>query len=261
MVANKAALDCRSQESSEKTRVSFGLATIASVSTSSQNNSTPDRPIVEPSAQPTSSEHSTPKRNSAISTAVTNAGIVTTPTGDRMIPSTVRQDGSIRKEIRIRPGYTPDEDVARYNVAERIKLRQQRLSNRMESTHGNEISGAETPDTSQRSVISTDKIESKSATDTDSKVEELADSITDNLQLQDKPKIKLVSKYADDRPSAELTFKQFKRPGEGNQSLGNTPRSSGGQNGKTNRSHFRSRRFPNHRDDIPTSLAPSDPSN
>ncbi|GAO49696.1 hypothetical protein SAICODRAFT_10300 [Saitoella complicata NRRL Y-17804] len=33
------------------------------------------------------------------------------------VPESVRPDGSVRKEIRIRPGYTPPEDVTRYRNA------------------------------------------------------------------------------------------------------------------------------------------------
>lgn len=42
------------------------------------------------------------------------AGIITAPTGERHIPASVRADGSKRKEIRIRPGYKPPEDVELY---------------------------------------------------------------------------------------------------------------------------------------------------
>ncbi len=42
------------------------------------------------------------------------AGIVDTPTGERHIPSSTRADGSKRKEIKIRPGYKPPEDVEVY---------------------------------------------------------------------------------------------------------------------------------------------------
>ncbi|KAK9467225.1 hypothetical protein V1512DRAFT_262244 [Lipomyces arxii] len=55
----------------------------------------------------------------------TNAGIVTTDSGERVIPSTPRKDGSVRKEIKVRPGFTPAEDIARYNVAQRVQMRQQ----------------------------------------------------------------------------------------------------------------------------------------
>ncbi|KAJ9649062.1 hypothetical protein H2201_007541 [Coniosporium apollinis] len=47
--------------------------------------------------------------------ATSKAGITTnTSTGERHIPSSVRPDGSVRKEIRVRPGYRPPEDVEVY---------------------------------------------------------------------------------------------------------------------------------------------------
>ncbi len=42
------------------------------------------------------------------------SGIQTLPTGDRHIPPSTRADGSLRKEIKIRPGYRPPEDVEVY---------------------------------------------------------------------------------------------------------------------------------------------------
>ena len=55
----------------------------------------------------------------------TRSGILTTPTGDRHIPPSTRADGSLRKEIRIRPGYRPPEDVEVYKnrTAEAWKTR------------------------------------------------------------------------------------------------------------------------------------------
>lgn len=44
----------------------------------------------------------------------TKAGIITEATGERHIPSSVRPDGSTRREIKIRPGYKPPEDVEVY---------------------------------------------------------------------------------------------------------------------------------------------------
>ncbi|TPX39551.1 hypothetical protein SeMB42_g06335 [Synchytrium endobioticum] len=46
----------------------------------------------------------------------TASGIVELPTpdGQRVIPSSRRPDGSIRKEIRVRAGYVPQEDVSKY---------------------------------------------------------------------------------------------------------------------------------------------------
>ena len=53
------------------------------------------------------------------------SGIITTETGERHIPSSIRADGSKRKEIKIRPGYKPPEDVEVYKnrTAEAWKTR------------------------------------------------------------------------------------------------------------------------------------------
>ncbi|MCJ1250443.1 hypothetical protein MMC30_007671 [Trapelia coarctata] len=60
-------------------------------------------------------------------TAETGAksGIITSENGERHIPSSVRPDGTKRKEIRIRPGYRPPEDVEVYKnrTAEAWKTR------------------------------------------------------------------------------------------------------------------------------------------
>ncbi|KEQ67779.1 uncharacterized protein M437DRAFT_36444 [Aureobasidium melanogenum CBS 110374] len=56
---------------------------------------------------------------------VSRAGIATSATGERHIPSSIRPDGSVRKEIRVRPGYRPPEDVELYKnrTAEAYKNR------------------------------------------------------------------------------------------------------------------------------------------
>ncbi|CAL5872363.1 uncharacterized protein PFLUO_LOCUS6627 [Penicillium psychrofluorescens] len=47
--------------------------------------------------------------------SVSKSGITTdAATGERYIPSSVRADGSKRREIRVRPGYKPPEDVELY---------------------------------------------------------------------------------------------------------------------------------------------------
>jgi partner of Y14 and mago protein len=46
--------------------------------------------------------------------AISKAGITTSATGERHIPASVRPDGTVRKEIRVRPGYRPPEDVEVY---------------------------------------------------------------------------------------------------------------------------------------------------
>lgn len=42
------------------------------------------------------------------------AGIKTDKDGNRIIPSSVRPDGTLRKAIKVRPGFTPPEDVEVY---------------------------------------------------------------------------------------------------------------------------------------------------
>ena len=53
------------------------------------------------------------------------SGIQTNVAGERHIPQSTRADGSVRKEIKVRPGYRPPEDVERYKnrTAEEWKSR------------------------------------------------------------------------------------------------------------------------------------------
>ncbi|KAI4281413.1 MAG: hypothetical protein L6R38_003714 [Xanthoria sp. 2 TBL-2021] len=50
----------------------------------------------------------------SVPTPGTKSGIITSTSGERHIPASVRPDGSTRKEIKIRPGYKPPEDVEVY---------------------------------------------------------------------------------------------------------------------------------------------------
>ena len=63
--------------------------------------------------------------SSTTSTTPSRSGIRTDATGTSFIPSSVRSDGSTRKEIRVRPGYRPPEDVEVYKnrTAEAFKNR------------------------------------------------------------------------------------------------------------------------------------------
>lgn len=49
-----------------------------------------------------------------MSTNPTNSGIITDDSGERHIPESTRPDGSVRKAIKIRPGYKPPEDAVLY---------------------------------------------------------------------------------------------------------------------------------------------------
>jgi partner of Y14 and mago len=45
---------------------------------------------------------------------VQTSGIQTTKSGERVIPASVRPDGTIRPERKVKQGYTPAEDIATY---------------------------------------------------------------------------------------------------------------------------------------------------
>lgn len=62
---------------------------------------------------------------SADNSSPNSSGIATSTAGDRHIPASVRADGSMRKERKIRPGYKPPEDVEVYKnrTAESWKAR------------------------------------------------------------------------------------------------------------------------------------------
>ncbi|CZR53643.1 uncharacterized protein PAC_03523 [Phialocephala subalpina] len=51
---------------------------------------------------------------SSSSTSTTRSGIATGENGKRFVPRSVRADKSVRKEIPVRPGFIPTEDVERY---------------------------------------------------------------------------------------------------------------------------------------------------
>ncbi|KUJ08996.1 uncharacterized protein LY89DRAFT_317150 [Mollisia scopiformis] len=52
--------------------------------------------------------------SSSGSTSTTNSGIATGENGRRFVPKSTRADKSVRKEIAVRPGYVPAEDIPRY---------------------------------------------------------------------------------------------------------------------------------------------------
>ncbi|KAF7797541.1 hypothetical protein EIP86_008741 [Pleurotus ostreatoroseus] len=53
----------------------------------------------------------------------TLSGISVDPrTLERVIPQSKRPDGSVRKEIKIRPGFTPQEDVQRFRGSKQVQM-------------------------------------------------------------------------------------------------------------------------------------------
>lgn len=58
----------------------------------------------------------------------TNAGIIVNPnTLTRVVPESRRADGSVRKELKIRPGFTPQEDIGRFKTSRQIQREQNAL--------------------------------------------------------------------------------------------------------------------------------------
>jgi len=55
--------------------------------------------------------------------AKTTAGIAVDPqTLERVIPESKRPDGTVRKQIKIRPGFTPQEDVSRFRGTKQSQM-------------------------------------------------------------------------------------------------------------------------------------------
>ncbi|THV08629.1 hypothetical protein K435DRAFT_959168 [Dendrothele bispora CBS 962.96] len=59
----------------------------------------------------------------AIDPQKTNAGIAVDPhTLERVVPESKRADGSVRKQLKIRPGFTPQEDVSRFRGSRQAQM-------------------------------------------------------------------------------------------------------------------------------------------
>ncbi|KAF2092266.1 hypothetical protein K490DRAFT_61706 [Saccharata proteae CBS 121410] len=93
-------------------------------------NTVPPKNLPAPTISPSSIFNS--------SFPATKSGIITSATGERHVPSSIRADGSIRRDLRVRPGYKPAEDVEAYKIrtAEAWKSR----GNRKEGICGAESS-------------------------------------------------------------------------------------------------------------------------
>ncbi|KAJ4394520.1 hypothetical protein N0V93_003738 [Gnomoniopsis smithogilvyi] len=81
----------------------------------------------------------------------TNSGIITDDSGERHIPESTRPDGSVRKAIKIRPGYKPPEDAVLYK---------NRTAESFRNRYKGGVIGAEasaTPDTSSASSAAANK--------------------------------------------------------------------------------------------------------
>lgn len=80
-----------------------------------------DAPPAVPSELPTTDANAAPAQSNDADAALpsaqtSNAGIITSETGSRIVPRSVRLSGTVRSEVNIRPGYVPPEDKEVYKV-------------------------------------------------------------------------------------------------------------------------------------------------
>ncbi|KAI4526081.1 hypothetical protein K525DRAFT_189954 [Schizophyllum commune Loenen D] len=117
-----------------------------------------------------------------ISEDKTLAGIAVDPyTQQRVIPQSRRPDGSVRKEIKIRPGYTPQEDVKRFRGTRQAQMD----SNQLPKGH---IIGWVPPSgtsASKKPGAAGAKSAKKNAKRKEKRAEELAQKIKDNWEDDD----------------------------------------------------------------------------
>ncbi|KAJ7283722.1 hypothetical protein C8J57DRAFT_743016 [Mycena rebaudengoi] len=107
----------------------------------------------------------------------TAAGIAVDPQSlERVIPESRRPDGTVRKQIKIRPGFTPQEDVRRFRGTKQAQLD----ANALPKGH---IIGWAPPPSSQASGSAT-KPMSKSAKK-NAKRREKKESVADNWEDDD----------------------------------------------------------------------------
>jgi len=127
---------------------------------------------------------------------VSNSGITTGADGQRHIPSSIRADGSVRKEIKIRPGYRPPEDIEAYK---------NRTAEAWRNRGKGGIPGAETVDE--------EKITGKesNATSKNAKRREA------RKRASEKEKQKEVEKDEDEPTKVDVEFTEEAKPGQNGQ--------------------------------------------
>ncbi|KAJ6539276.1 hypothetical protein B0H19DRAFT_961478 [Mycena capillaripes] len=112
----------------------------------------------------------------------TAAGIALDPqTLERVIPESRRPDGTVRKQIKIRPGFTPQEDVRRFRGTKQA----QQDANALPKGH---IIGWAPPPTSQASGSATkpmSKSAKKNAKRREKKEEKKEEAVADNWEDDD----------------------------------------------------------------------------
>lgn len=133
----------------------------------------------------------------------TSSGIATAQNGERHIPSSTRPDGSKRKEIKIRPGYKPPEDVEVYKnkTAEAWKTRVDRGgvpgAESLDDGSGTVVGGGANKNAKRREARKKAKGDGKNTANEDSKASE-----SENQSLDQKPVTNPVEELSHD-PEAE----------------------------------------------------------
>jgi len=123
----------------------------------------------------------------------TPSGIALDPgTLERVIPESRRSDGSVRKEIKIKPGFTPQEDVGKFQSA-RQKEKDARALPKGHIVGWVPPSPA-TNNTTGKSSGSMSKSQKKNEKRKEKKKAELAQKIRDNWEDDDEDEIKPASK-------------------------------------------------------------------
>ena len=116
--------------------------------------------------------------SSGRSTPISKAGITSDANGESYIPSSTRADGSVRREIRVRPGYKPPEDVEVYK---------NRAAESWKSKGKGGVPGAEFVETSKTSKPKKKPAKKSESGNTDVKVNgEFGVEASDNVQKEAK---------------------------------------------------------------------------
>ncbi|KAJ7276329.1 hypothetical protein B0H12DRAFT_1004965 [Mycena haematopus] len=144
----------------------------------------------------------------------TAAGIAVDPqTLERVIPESRRPDGTVRKQIKIRPGFTPQEDVRRFRGTKQAQLD----ANALPKGH---IIGWAPPPTSQASGSATkpvSKSAKKNAKRRGNKKDDKKDAVSENWEDDDESPSPTT---ATAQPSAGVDQKKAPRSSSGS---GHTP--------------------------------------
>ncbi|KAJ7179184.1 hypothetical protein C8R46DRAFT_1028783 [Mycena filopes] len=144
-----------------------------------------------------------------INPSKTVAGIALDPqTLERVIPESRRPDGTVRKQIKIRPGFTPQEDVRRFRGTKQT----QQDANALPKGH---IIGWAPPPTSQASGSATkplSKSAKKNAKRREKKEDKKDETVADNWEDDEEASSTAAGTASPDATSPDPTPEQKRGP-------------------------------------------------